>query len=168
MIKFPDNSEHIIGVTLGQSGVRAGGVTSTEMEQGAAKGRVRDARPMFLASVEVICTDIGWLQIDEFYMGDPGQTTRFFEWPCLHGFDTDVLMKFTAPPQQSRKPRGGAGLHYVNIGLAVRSLPAVPDAALLAEVAAVAGGVDALYAANGQLAGLTLQPQIDAWASLAG
>lgn len=166
MIQFPDVSEHIIGIRLGQNGQYAVGTTSTEMEQGDPKQRVRETRPAFMASVTVICTTIGKLQINEFYLGDAEQTRRYFKWPCLHGFDRDVLMRFVAAPQNGEQPVGGAGLHEISISLMVRSLPTAPSAAELADVVALFDTIDAFYAAKNQMYMLDLQPQLDAWAAL--
>lgn len=56
MIKFPDNSEQILGIRVGQSGQYAEGVTKTEMEQGVPKKRVRNRKPPWLTNVTLLCT----------------------------------------------------------------------------------------------------------------
>ncbi|MBL1422643.1 MAG: hypothetical protein COC24_019220 [Alphaproteobacteria bacterium] len=162
MITFPENSQHILGVTLGQSGQFADGVTKTEMEQGAAKVRVRESKPAFLASVSVLCTYAGRGQIMEFYLVDAQQGANYFKWPCLHGFETDVLMKFAAPPSVQEKIVSGVGLHEITFSLVIREIPN----ALLAEVMNLAGSTAEFEGLMTVMDALTLQPELDEWAGI--
>lgn len=162
MITFPRNSPQILGIKVGQNGQYAKGVTETEMELGVPKKRVRNSRPVFLANVTLLCTELGKLHVMDFYLVDAKQETNYFKWPSLHGFDDDALMRFTVPPKVVEKIVGGEGLHEISIALAVRELP---DAALAKQIYFV--GTDEEFAALIALGdGLDLQPQLDAWAGI--
>ena len=162
MIKFPENSPHILGVKIGQSGQFADGVTKTEMEQGATKVRVRESKPAYLASVSVSVTQAGLGEVMEFYLISAQQGANYFTWPELQGFETDVLMKFAAPPSVQEIIVNGVGLYEVSIKLVIREIPN----ALLAEVMNLAGSAAEFEGLMTVIDSLTLQPELDEWAGI--
>lgn len=166
MVTFPKNSAHIIGVKLEQSGGFADGTLGTKMERGADKRRVVERRPAHMANVVLLCTDIGRLQVLEFYLDEALQTTRFFNWPCLPKYDDDALMRFEAAPQEREQKVGGLGLWELSFSLEVRRIPAAPSYELVEAVEGVFGSVGEFYIFSGELPADILPPQIAGFGAL--
>lgn len=158
-LEFPKHKEHILGVTLGQTGSYAENVNRTDMEMGQPKIRVDHAAPQYTASVTVLCTSIGLALINSFWRNEAMQGARYFTWPCLRGFDSDVKMRFAGPVQNTEKSPTGLGLHSLQISLSVIELPNM-NMALLGDIDAVGGAGDLLASLQILRRG-TLEPELD-------
>lgn len=162
---FPQLSEHIKGVEIGQSGAFADMTQKTEMEMGQPKARVAHAAPYYNASVNVVCNNYGRLMINQFWLNDTAQGTKWFNWNWLNGFGDFVKMRFDGPIQNSQIGTQQLGLWKLTIKLMVRELPQI-ETSLMNEIKDVFGGQLEFITALDKLEKVTLEPEFDILGSL--